>query len=485
MENKKWYTDALMINRDPNWYGAMDITSKETCIKSITDYFMQYEGAITDVLLGVHEQTTMVPSESFMWRGEKYLQKMENGQPVDYSENAVKKLYYCFKEYGVDAVQIFIDCMHKLGIRPWLTLRMNDCHFGGHPTSFLHSDLFYEELNAGHIIGTEKYGGWYGYCRDFTYPKYRTALLGYIKELVNKYDMFGLELDFMRSVKCFDYLANPECYKIMTEYIREIKALVTAAEKRVGHKIYISIRTCSNIADAKEFGFDIKTYVEEGLVDVVVPTAYYSPTDSGMPIAEWREALGDDVALIAGIESNSIKSYTQTLEHSKAHAAAFYADGADGIYYNNHEYYTERNRESWTLTRENCTEGHREFVVTFNSTPARPEKQYKPLPIMLDGEAELPLRVGKIKAEDAVKLIIDFDGEEYPAVSVGDKKDIKAEAIEPYIAFKGSNKGERLPVTEFQALAYDISGVSTDNPITLKFSGKGKILYVNLVIDAK
>ena len=484
MENKKWYTDALMVNRDPNWYGAIDETTKETCIKSITNYFMQYEGAVTDVMLGVHEQTTIVPSEAFMWRGDKYLQKTENGHEVDYSNNAVRGLYYAYREYGVDPVQIFLDCMHKLGIRPWLTLRMNDCHFGGEPTSFLHSDLFYEELEAGHIIGTEKYGGWFGYCRDFSYPKYRTALLGYIKELVNKYDMFGLELDFMRSIQCFDYKSNPDCHKIMTEYFRQIKELVSAAEKRVGHDIKISVRTCSDPVCAKEFGFDIKTLADEALVDVVVPTAYYSPTNSGMPIKEWRELLGDDVAIIAGIETNSFKGYTQTLEHSKAHAAAYYADGADGIYYNNHEYYYERNRKSWTLTRENCTEGHREFVVTFDSTPSRKELQYKPLPMVLDGTADLPLRVGKLKAKDAVKVIIDFEGEEYPTLSVGDKK-AAAETVEPYLAYKGLALNEKIAITEHQALSYDISGVFTDNPITLTFNGKGTVHYVNIVIDAE
>ncbi len=486
MADKKWYTDALMVNRDPGWYCAIDPTSPETCRESLTRYLSVFEGAVTDVLLCVFEQTTIAPSDSFMWRGAKYLQKKENGHDVDYSQNKhLRGLYECYTKHNVDAVQIFIDCMHRLGIRPWLTLRMNDCHFGDQPTAFLRSDMFYEEMAAGRLLGEENYGDWYGYCRNFAYPKYRNAILGYIKELVDKYDIFGIELDFMRNIYCFDYKNDPDCHKIMTEYVRRVKELVTAAEKRVGHKINISIRTCSNAEDAMEFGFDIKTMVEEGLVDVVVPTAYYSPTDSGLPIKQWRELLGDGAAIMAGIETASVKGAIQTFAYSKAHAAAFYADGADGIYYNNHEYRCVRNLESWTLTRENCTEGHREFVVTFNEMPARRERRYKPLPMVLDGEAELPLRVGRIKAEDNVKVIIDFEGDEYPMLSVADKRNIAAEAIDPFIALKGLDLQEKIAVTEHQALSYDIGGVSTDNPIMLTFSGKGKITYVNLVIDAK
>ena len=49
MENKKWYTDALMINRDPNWYYAIDASSKESCIGSLNSYFSFSDGAITDM----------------------------------------------------------------------------------------------------------------------------------------------------------------------------------------------------------------------------------------------------------------------------------------------------------------------------------------------------------------------------------------------------------------------------------------------------
>ena len=481
METEKWYKNALMLNRDPCWYrGTIDDSSAEACRKSLVEYFSLYEGAVTDICLCVFEQTALFPSRHFMWRGDKYLQKEENGHPVDYTNEPEKNLYKCFIEYNVDAVQIFIDQMHKLGIRPWLAFRMNDAHFGADPTAFNRSDMFYEEIAAGHGIG-EQYG-YFAKCFDFRYPRYRTALLQVIGEVLERYDFFGLELDFMRECHCFDYRNDPECHKIMTGYIREIRALVTEAEKRVGHDIKLSIRTCRSPRDAMAFGFDIQTLVSEKLVDLVIPTPRWSPTDSGIPIREWCELLGDKAAVFGGIETNNRFDTINTAEHAKAYAAAFYAQGADGIYFNNHEYYTDRNRASWQITRESCLRGKREFVVTHQDLTAYEEWRYNPFPVVLNGENHLTLEVGKIKAEDKVTVFIDFEGEMLPTLTACDKQGIADTEVNPIIL---PTRVKEVVLTPHRPIAYDVSGISTESSLPLTFSGTGKVWYVNVMIDAE
>lgn len=476
----KWYDNAVMINRDPNWYHYIDDSSAEACRKSIENYFSLYEANLTDVCLGVLEQTAIIPSDSFMWRGEKYLQKKENGCDVDYSDTTLKKLYKCFKEYNVDAVQIFIDQVKKLGIRPWIALRMNDAHFGDAQTSFLHSDMFYEENAAGHSIGS-KYG-YFGHCYDFTYPRYRNAILGYIGEILDKYDFFGLELDFMREIRCFDYLENPDCHKIMTEYIGEISKLVRTAEKRVGHSIKVSLRTCRCPDDAKAFGFDVKTLCDAGYIDVVIPTPRWSPTDSGIPIRMWRELLGEDIAIMGGIETNNFMGTTNLPKHSKAYAAAFYAQGADGIYYNNHEYWTERNREAWKVNRDTCLKGLREFVVLGQDCFAYDDRRYKPYPFAVAGKAALPLEVGLIKSSDEATVTIDFEGDEVPVLSVGNLTGVKGKIIEPLAV---PRQGGDLVLTPHTTVCYDISGIAVESALTLEFEGQGTVHYINVTVDAK
>lgn len=52
MVQKKWYDNAVMVNRDPNWYGAAEGETAEECRASLENYLSKYEGAVTDVLIG-------------------------------------------------------------------------------------------------------------------------------------------------------------------------------------------------------------------------------------------------------------------------------------------------------------------------------------------------------------------------------------------------------------------------------------------------
>ena len=472
MTEKKWYDNAVMVNRDPNWIG---FSTKEDG-ESAFSYFGE---AITDVMLGVLEQTTMVPSKHLMWRGEKFLQKIENGHEVNYPQ--MGGLYKAYTECGVDGVQIFIDEMHKLGIRPWLTFRMNDAHFTDAETSFLRSDMFYEEKAAGHMTG-KRYST-YSNLFDFRYERYKNAVLGYIKEMLNKYDVFGIELDFMREIVCFDYLAHPEgIQEIMLNYIREIKEYVAGIEKRVGHDIKISIRTCREPEDAYDFGFDIKTMADEGLVDVVVVTPRWSPTDSALPIDKWRKLLGDDIAIIAGIETNNVKNTFNTPANTRAYAAAFYAGGADGIYFNNHEYNTERNREAWKTNKESCLIGRRDFVVTSQDCAAYNANRYNPLPMTFRGHGVIQLNIGKVKATDKVTLLIDYEGESIPEADILRVHSENGTAVEPLLV---SSRNGDVNVTEHTPVEYDMSGFETEGNIAIDFRGRGTIHYIRLTIEAK
>ncbi len=251
MAMTKWYDNAVMVNRDPNWYGAAAGESAEECRASLTDYLSKYEGAVTDVLIGVLEQTSIIPSKHIMWRGDKVLRKVENGKEVDYTYLSMMRLYRAYAEFGVDGVQIFIDEMKKKGIRPWITLRVNDVHFGGDEAAFLRSDMYYEAKAAGEMVGADY--GYYKTAFDFKYPRYREALLNYIGEILDKYDMFGLELDFMREIYCFDYVKDKGIQEIMLDFMRRVKGMAKEAEGRVGHDIkYLfasaaipTTRTCS------------------------------------------------------------------------------------------------------------------------------------------------------------------------------------------------------------------------------------------------
>lgn len=479
MENKKWYDNAVMVNRDACWaWVQFDRSSKEGCRKNLERIFSWYNGAVTDVLLGVFSSSAFVPNKHITFIGDNYHRTIENGIPVDNTkEEAVVCMHKCYGEFGIDAVQVFIDEMNKLGIRPWLNFRMNDSHFCYGPTSPFRSDIFYEALNSGHMFG-DPYNRY-----DFRYTEYTDALLGYIEELLGRYDVFGIDLDFMRDIRAFDYDTIIDGHKYITELVRRVRDIANKAGERLGHDVKICLRTCRSPEDAFKFGYDVKTMADEGLVDVVAPSPYWVSTDSAIPVREWRALLGDKVGLICGLEQNSNDTFRNLPVSSKAYAAAFYAQGADGIYLNNHEWNNRYSLEAWKINRDTCLTGKREFIVTFQDTYFSKDNMYKPLPLKVDGTSELPLEIGKVKASDSVKVLIDFEGDEAPVLSVLGKEAV-GEKTEPVLGIS-RHTGEEICCTPNNPLIYDISGISTDSPINLIFKGNGTVGYVNLLIDAK
>ena len=173
-------------------------------------------------------------------------------------------------------------------------------------------------------------------CYNFAYPEIREKFVRYIEELLTKYDVFGIDLDFLREIYCLDYKNDPDCHKYMTAMIREIRSVLRAAERRCGHPICLMVRLPRSAEEARGFGFDIVTWCREGLIDAVSPCARWACNDSGVPIRAWRELLGEDIALFTGIESRSLEVSLNTVEQCKGYAAAGYAQGANGLYLNNH-----------------------------------------------------------------------------------------------------------------------------------------------------
>lgn len=480
-----WYKNALLVNRDACWYMLLDESSQEAMECSLRNHFRSFgQDKATDVLLCILEQTAVIPSKSFQFRGDKYLQKSENGIPVDYSGGVsgeldhLEGLYRCFREYGIDVPALFVDTMRELGIRPWLTLRMNDAHFGLETTNFLRANMYYEATAAGETIG-DAYGI-YTHCYDFRHRRYPDAIRAFIAEVLDRYDIFGLELDFMRYIYCFDYKNDPRCHTVMTEYIRSIRRVVDAAGNKRGHPIRLTVRTCRDPKDSLDFGLDIQTLCRECLIDGVVVTPEGIVTDSGIPVERWKHLLGGKIPIFAGLEARNVHMTVSRTAHLKAYTAAFYAAGADGIYLNNHEYDRPSHHAARCITRENCNRGRREFVVTWQDTVADGNPCYRPLPMAANGEAALPLNVGPIAKNHRVQVVIDFEGASFPTLSAGGFRNIAGKITAPITEF---SSGKPLSVTSHTPLLFDISGISTDNSLCLTFNGQGIIHYVNVIIE--
>ncbi len=383
----------------------------------------QYGGTqITDILFNIFCQYSATDSAIWTTYADKYAQKTENGLPVDYTDRygAITKLN---REYGIDPYAVWIARTKEMGMRPWISVRMNDCHDYNKETSMLHSSFFYEEKAKGHLLS-------YGNMFDYALPEVRKKMLGYIDEQLNRYDIYGIELDFQREIRCFDLNKTPNRCDIMNGFIREVKRIVDKAAKKWGHKINIAARLSRDLAQSKAFGFDAVTWAREALIDLIVPTPRWATCDDDMPISDWKAAL-PGVSVIAGLEVlANRRTYDApiTAPLARALSAKYLSQGSDGIYLYN--YFLGQNdaldrtfKEVFTTcgSLETALQKPMRYVVMWQDTTPPGFTPYQPLPLTLpaDGsEQTLDLDLGILPKAYSCTLTLGIDGGNAEALEV-------------------------------------------------------------------
>lgn len=66
--------------------------------------------------------------------------------------------------------ELWIAHCKEIGINPWISFRMGDCHCPDDETSFLRSDFFYTAKKNGWILGDDY--GYFKNCLNYTRPEY-------------------------------------------------------------------------------------------------------------------------------------------------------------------------------------------------------------------------------------------------------------------------------------------------------------------------
>ena len=353
-------------------------------------YVDEYDNTqVTDLAFDIFCQYSATPSEIWTDSADKYLQTQENGTAVNY-----KPLYegiYRFYQNNIDPYRVWFERCKTDGINAWLSLRMNDCHEPDEQASFLRSGFFYEAREKGWMIGSGY--GYYRNCFDYSVPEVRRKMLDYMREQLLRYDVYGLELDWMREITCFDYKNNPGAAAVMNDFMRETNGIVHEAEVKWGHDIKIMARLQRDVEQCFAYGFDAVTWANEKLVDIIVVTPRWSSCDSALPVADWAAKCGG-VEIYAGIETLVLKQteYSNaSAEVVKGFAAQYLTAGADKIYLYN--YYQNpfsnnsagRNPEIFAACGQLATvlNSARRHIVTYQDTAPDGYESYKPLPLKI------------------------------------------------------------------------------------------------------
>ncbi len=266
--------------------------------------------------------------------------------------------YYELHKLGIDDIfAVVIPRCREQHISPWISLRMNDHHYTGNPTCV--SELFrmHPELRTNKGKGL-----W-----DYTRPEVREFYLKLLVEVLQRYDVDGLELDWVRTPPRFEAAERERGRACLTEFVRAARRETQAAAGRRGHPVRLAVRVPDTPEFALGMGFDAAGWAREGLVDMIIPSGWWNGFED-IPVEEWRTQLGaaaGECQIVPGTACTyacTKKGFMmdRNLAAMRGFVAAMFDRGADGLYLFNHFAPVQFNIKARTpegQTFNECTQG--------------------------------------------------------------------------------------------------------------------------------
>ena len=304
---------------------------------------------------------------------------------------------------GIDyPARIIQRCRHR-GISPWITLRMNDCHYNDVPDHPFHGSFWKKNPQ----LCRKNCPGYFATCLDYAHQEVRDHYRALIAETLDRYDVDGLELDFMREPYLFSAEKEAEGAQILTGWMREIRKLASDAAVKRGHPVRIGVRVPSRPEVALGMGLDAITWATEGLINLLVVTPRWATLEFNMPIRQWRRMLGTSKATLAGGLEIRYQPYPGgpasivTPELATGAAVSVLSRGADAVYLFN---YFQDGHPAWSgpvyqntlaamTSLDSLLKLPRSIGVTYRDITAPKEKYRPPLPAT-GKEVVFPMKLG-------------------------------------------------------------------------------------------
>jgi len=275
-------------------------------------------------------------------------------------------------EAGTDPLQLAIDACRERGTPIIASYRMNGEDY--YQQTYLLSDFgrahpeyrirYTDEEKVKMGDPAMEYTG----ALDYAFPEVYDHVLAMFTEVVNEYELDGLELDFRR---WFHMISKPlENHRILTQLVRDTRKMLDDTARRKGRdRLLLTARVAPSLdrvpnvflytcdrqpvepinAGCLKLGLDVPTWIEEGLVDCICPSTWGNvleslpmtgdfarltagtgvglyPTLFTMPA--WMQGVCNRRITLAGEDERARALYKYDLCTA---ALRLYGEGADGI----------------------------------------------------------------------------------------------------------------------------------------------------------
>lgn len=241
---------------------------------------------------------------------------------------------------------VALEHCRKNGIEFFLSLHMNDIHDRNLP--FMRSR--FKRRHPEYLSEPPKY-------LNYEHPEVRDHIYRIVESFCKKFDVDGIELNWMRDPQAFPpswrgKSIGPWRVELMNNLMRRIRIMTERIGEERGRPILLAVRTPASVDRALFCGFDLQTWIEEDLVDILAVGVGFAPMAI---VSTVREIV--DLAHQHGVTVHSVVSPTSMYENR------WYGTG--------HDYYTA---EVWRAVAMNIWHAGGDGVNTGNFLPSREER---------------------------------------------------------------------------------------------------------------
>ncbi|MYB48549.1 MAG: family 10 glycosylhydrolase [Dehalococcoidia bacterium] len=234
---------------------------------------------------------------------------------------------------GCDPLDVMIDRAHEVGMNFIGSLRLTHSSNPADATN-AHNWQFKIDHPEWVLKGDDSPNRKNAF--NWIYPEVRAERFAIAEETLTRYDVDGLELDLTFDPYYFEADEVADNLHVLTDFIRDLRRAAKRSGEKRGKSIDIGARVFPTLKANNDAGFDVETWLQEGLLDFVVPNVYsHMPIDPDFPfevLLDLARAGGCEVYPAMGSVLGANREEYAGVDYYRAAASAYWSRGADALY---------------------------------------------------------------------------------------------------------------------------------------------------------
>ena len=175
----------------------------------------------------------------------------------------IGKLYYTYEDpgikkwwdQGIDWIEELVRESRKRKLEVFWNHRISEVDIGENP---------FRNSHPNWLVKSWYYPGLW----NLATPEVRQVKVEFLKELIEKYEFDGVQLDFARHIPCLPVGHQWELRDNVTEFVRMVRLMMLEEEKKLGRPLLLAAKVPEKPEGCRIDGFDVETWAQQNLIDI-------------------------------------------------------------------------------------------------------------------------------------------------------------------------------------------------------------------------